>query len=634
MTIEQVKRLLVRSIHALAGSHRVTIIFGRTGRETDGVLRLPEPAYPLDGAQLARLRGHADRLALRLAHHDAGVHRLARPSEPRARNLYDAVEQVRCQALGARVLPGVARNLMAALADDLARRKADLDHDNQGAARIEALLLLIRGRLTEADPPASAVALLERWRDDLLRCAGTTIGRLASVAADQAEFSRVCRDLLYDLGFTCDAVSRTGMAAGPQRPRIEQSRPAAADDRLEHTTIELREPLRSPTDRARQQTDAASPVVPAAAHHDTPPASDRKDRRPAAGAPRVRRGPPACDYRIYSRAYDETVIPERACKPAELDRLAELLRRQAKPIEGGLVRLANRLERLLRAQQRRLWLFDREEGVLDAARLTRVVVDPWMPRAYKDVDELEFSDTTVTLLLDNSGSMRGRPIVMTALCADLISRTLERCAIKVEILGYTTREWNGGRSRESWLRAGRPQRPGRLNDLRYVIYKSAETPWRRARRNLAMMLREDLLKENVDGEALLWAHERLLMRRERRRILLVISDGVPLDESTLTENSHDFLERHLRSVIGWIERKSPVELVAIGVGHDVTPFYGRATAIRTVDELGGALIEQLADLFTARPRRERTMRRIRAAQRPPVRYLDCSRRGVVRPDGP
>lgn len=615
--IEEVKRLLVQSIRALAGNRRVTIAFCQPGHDADdGALPLPQPAQPLDRAELTRLRGHADRLALRLAHHDAGVHEMFRPAEAHARELYDAIEEVRCQALGARVLPGVARNLTAALADDLARTEASLDRDDQAAAQIGALLLLIRERLTEAAPPAAAAHLVERWRDDLLRRAGMTLGRMVPVIADQAEFARVCRDLLRDLGFACDAASPTDTPGRPERPRGAAPRTVAAGDCSEQIAVVAGEPPRLLAGRAGEATDAVPVTVPAAPDHGTASASDRKGRPPAAVVFPAERGSPDFDYRIYSRAHDETVIPERAYRPAELERLAKLLRRQAEPIEGGLARLTNRLERLLRAQQRRHWRFDREEGELDAARLTRVFVDPSMPLAYKDEDELEFMDTIVTLLLDNSGSMRGRPMLMTALCADLIARTLERCGIKVEILGYTTREWNGGRSREDWLRAGCPQRPGRLSDLRHVIYKSADAAWRGARKNFGLMLCEALLKENVDGEALLWAHERLLMRRERRKILLVISDGVPLDESTLSENSHDFLERHLRRVIAWIECESPVELIAIGVGHDVTHFYTRATAIRTVEELGSVLIERLTDLFTVRSARGRATLRSRATRRP------------------
>ncbi len=608
---DQLKRLLAQSVRALGASQAVTIAFGRSRQDTGpGTLNLPEPRQPLDHAELARLRGHADRLALHLAHHDAELHEVGRPSEPRARALYDALEELRCQALGARALPGVARNLMAALADDLTRTQTNRTTGGQeDTERIEALVLLIRERLTGAAPPTAVAAPLERWRNELLEYAGANIARMPAVLTDQEAFARLSHALLRDLRFACDTVAPAGSPGGTAQPRVSEPRAIATEQCSAPMTIAPDDPRRSRDETVSAEAAAAPVAVRAAAEPHNAETPEHRERRAALF--RVAAEPPAADfdYRIYSRAYDEILLPERACEPGELGRLTAMLRHQTQPLEAGLVRLANRLERLLRAQQRRRWRFDRDDGVLDAARLSRVIVDPSMPLVYKDEEDLDCNDTVVTLLLDNSGSMRGRPILMTALCADLICRTLERCAIKVEILGYTTREWNGGRSRDAWLRAGCPQRPGRLSDLRHVIYKAADSPWRRARHNLGLMLRDELLKENIDGEALLWAHGRLLLRRERRRILLVISDGVPLDESTLSENSHDFLERHLRSVIRSIECHSPVELVAIGVGHDVTHFYTRATVIRTVDELGAALIGRLAELFSAEAAPERGVRR-------------------------
>ncbi|MDE2294486.1 MAG: cobaltochelatase subunit CobT, partial [Gammaproteobacteria bacterium] len=331
--------------------------------------------------------------------------------------------------------------------------------------------------------------------------------------------------------------------------------------------------------------------------------STRSDRRPPPRPPRGMRRSPASDYRVYTRAHDETQWPERDADPGELDRLGEALRARARPFDAELARLANRLERRLLARQRRQWHFDRDDGVLDAQRLSRVIADPATRSIYKEAVDADFKDTVVTLLIDNSGSLRGTPIVIAALCADFVGRALERCGVKVEILGFTTRDWNGGRSREDWLRAGSPRRPGRLSDVRHLVYKTADSPSRRARRNLGWMLREDLLKENVDGEALWWAHERLLARPERRRILLVISDGVPLDESTLSENGSGFLEQHLRAVIAWIERASPIELIAIGVGHDVGHFYARAVTVHRIEALAPALFDQVAALFTAPARR-------------------------------
>jgi cobaltochelatase CobT len=305
------------------------------------------------------------------------------------------------------------------------------------------------------------------------------------------------------------------------------------------------------------------------------------------------------DYHAYTNAYDEIVAAEDLCDAEELTRLRGYLDQQLVHLQGAVTKLANRLQRRLMAQQSRSWDFDQEEGLLDAARLARVIVNPEHSLSYKVERDTDFRDTVVTLLIDNSGSMRGRPISIAAISADILARTLERCGVKVEILGFTTRAWKGGQSREGWLSAGRPPHPGRLNDLRHIVYKNADEPWRRARKNLGLMMREGLLKENIDGEALLWAHGRLIARPEERRVLMVISDGAPVDDSTLSVNSGTYLERHLRQVINWIEARSPVELVAIGIGHDVTRYYSRAVTIMDAEQLGGTMIEQLASLFDA-----------------------------------
>src|SRR5437764_127579 len=296
--------------------------------------------------------------------------------------------------------------------------------------------------------------------------------------------------------------------------------------------------------------------------------------------------------------FDEVIAAEDLCDHDELERLRSYLDKQLAHLQGIVARLANRLQRRLMAQQNRAWEFDLEEGILDPARLTRVVIDPYHPLSFKHEKEATFRDTVVTLLLDNSGSMRGRPITVAATCADILARTLERCGVKVEILGFTTRAWKGGQSREAWLAAGKPPNPGRLNDLRHIIYKAADAPWRRSRKNLGLMMREGLLKENIDGEALDWAHKRLLGRAEQRKILMMISDGAPVDDSTLSVNPGNYLERHLRHIIEEIETRSPVELIAIGIGHDVTRYYRRAVTIVDAEELGGAITEKLAELFS------------------------------------
>jgi len=320
------------------------------------------------------------------------------------------------------------------------------------------------------------------------------------------------------------------------------------------------------------------------------------------------------NYQVFSTAHDEEIMAEELAEPAELERLRAYLDQQLEPLKGAVSRLANKLQRRLQAQQNRSWEFDREEGILDAGRLARVVANPTTPLSFKVEKDTEFRDTVVTLLLDNSGSMRGRPISIAAICADVLARTLERCNVKVEVLGFTTRAWKGGLSREEWLGQGRPQQPGRLNDLRHIIYKSADAPMRRTRANLGLMMKEGLLKENIDGEALEWAHRRMVGRHEARKILMVISDGAPVDDSTLSVNPANYLEKHLRDVIAMIEKRKQVELLAIGIGHDVTRYYDRAVTITDAEQLAGAMTEQLASLFDSDPRaRARVMGMRRAS---------------------
>jgi cobaltochelatase CobT len=469
----------------------------------------------------------------------------------------------------------------------------------------QALALLVRERLTGLPTPAGGEELMSRWRDELEKRAPRSLASLADAVDNQERFAFVAHDLVADL----DLGYELGPADERRRVAVAAAEAAAAD-----AASEAPGPI--------TQVKAPSGVM----EQDAPPLAegevvgslrgrdDDAQRKPEAQATgeRMTREPlyddsdhPNRHYKVFTQAHDEVVEAGQLCDEEERTRLRADLDRESRPLQPAVARLAIRLERLLLARQTRRWVFDLEEGVLDPARLARIVADPLLPLSFRDETDTEFKDTVVSVLLDNSGSMRGRPIQVAALCADVLARTLERCGVKVEILGFTTREWSGGASREDWLAAGRPSAPGRLSDLRYIVYKQADVPWRRARRNLGVMLREDLLKDNIDGEALLWAHARLLRRTEQRRILMVISDGVPLDEATLSANPGGYLEQHLRNVVKWIEQRSAVELVAIGIGHDVTDFYQRAVAIADVDHLGGAMIGQLAELFADRPVRGR-----------------------------
>ena len=600
--LEKFQRALIQSTRALAGQKDLDIVFSAQGPLLDGArMLLPLPNDPFTGDEASRLRGHADRLAMRLAYHDTTIHSRYRPEGFRARELYDALEDVRCQALGAAVLKGVASNLTAALTDSLQRKGLRAGQCSHTASMNDALALLARERLTGEPSPALATDFLTRWRTDLGSRSSKPLTRLAESLHDQEKFAFAVHDWVKDLGLGYElgaASQRRPMTTAPPLPVTEAS----------DVPLESAAELAVKPQRGTMETDA--PPIPdtevLGSRTPDPEDTERKAETDSKGERLTRILPfddsddPNRHYRVFTRLHDEVLNAEQLSDPEELAQLRAQLDLKSEAVRSAVGRLAQRLERLLRARQKRGWSFDVEEGVLDAARLSRVIVDPLAALPFKMEDEIDFKDTVVTVLLDNSGSMRGRPIMVAALCADILARTLERCGVKIEILGFTTRAWKGGLSREDWIRAGNPSGPGRLSDVRYIIYKSADMPWRRVRRNLGLMLREDILKENIDGEALLWAHDRLLRRTEQRQILMVISDGVPLDEATLSANPGGYLEQHLRNVIKWIEKRSKVELTAIGIGHDVADFYSRAVAITDIEQLAGAMIEQLAELFVIR----------------------------------
>ncbi|MFS0849162.1 cobaltochelatase subunit CobT [Novosphingobium panipatense] len=563
---------------------------------TGGTFRVPMPGRSLPRAAAMQARGFADSFALKLRHHDDKLHLRNAPSEPTARAAFDAVETVRYEALGANSYEGMRDNLDAALLTRIGSDPITRAETPDAVPVPAALALLLRERLTGQEIPEAARAGVEMVRNWIEHKAGADFDALAGSLADQKAFQSLSLDMLQHLELTraeeipqepneaddMDGEEETeeqedgGEQGQDQQPAEMASEPSQGDDEGESeaegdTSDDMEE-----GDEGQEGDEGMLPVRP---------------NRPWTDIPE------SFDYKVFTEAFDEVVGASDLCDEEELTRLRAYLDAQLKGLQGVVTRLANRLQRRLMAQQNRSWDFDQEEGLLDAARLARVVVSPGQSLSYKIERDVEFKDTVVTLLLDNSGSMRGRPISIAAISADVLARTLERCGVKVEILGFTTRAWKGGQSREAWLANGKPQHPGRLNDLRHIVYKKADEPWRRAKKNLGLMMREGLLKENIDGEALLWAHNRLLARQEDRRILMVISDGAPVDDSTLSVNSAGYLEAHLRRVIEWIEGKSPVQLVAIGIGHDVTRYYRRAVTIMDAEQLGGTMIEQLAGLF-------------------------------------
>src|SRR6478672_1149955 len=600
---EPFKRAVTSCLRAIARHPDVEVAFAaeRPGL-VGGKARLPEPPRRLSREDAAIVRGHADSIALRLACHDAAVHRKLMPGGQQARAVFEAVEQARVEAIGARRMHGVAQNLTAMLDDKFHRGKFDEVTDRADAPLEEAIALMVRERLTGVAPPPAAKKLVDLWRPFIEERAGRDLDRLERLVENQRRFGDVIHDLLDSLEMgderardSEDDDSDDSGENDQQQSEGEDGDAKESDDAQGMSMEEMEVSADELPDGASEAMDAPSADMPDDADMGDSEAAN-EPWRPRPHGQNEPRGP---DYHPYTAKFDEIIAAEDLCEPEELDRLRGYLDKQLSHLQGVVSRLANRLQRRLMAQQNRAWEFDLEEGLLDPARLPRIIIDPLHALSFKREKDMTFRDTVVTLLLDNSGSMRGRPITVAATCADILARTLERCGVKVEILGFTTRAWKGGQSREKWIADGKPPHPGRLNDLRHIVYKEADEPWRRARKHLGLMMREGLLKENIDGEALLWAHARLIARPEERKILMVISDGAPVDDSTLSVNSGTYLERHLRQVIAWIEARSPVELVAIGIGHDVTRYYSRAVTIMDAEQLGGTMIEQLAALFDA-----------------------------------
>jgi cobaltochelatase CobT len=581
---------------------------------TDDSVRLPQVSRRMTRDEVLLARGTADAYALRHKFHDTATAARYAPQGQMARDLMDAMETARCEAVGARTMPGTAGNIDAKIGHEARRKGYGEVTQAADAPLATAAGYLIRHLATGRDLPPEAANVMELWRGFIEDRCADTLDNLDNVLADQTAFAKLSRQLIQDLGYgdqlgddPDDLDQENEEEAEAEDEENPDSTGEAEDDKDEQAEA-------SPEQSQDEQQDASQASV---EMDDAGDMEEGEESELPEGEAPLEPPPPAPhseadpDYTVYSTEYDEEIAAEDLAEPQELERLRAYLDQQLEPLKGAVSRLANKLQRRLQAQQNRSWSFDQEEGILDAGRLARVVANPTTPLSFKVEQETEFRDTVVTLLLDNSGSMRGRPISIAAICADVLSRTLERCGVKVEVLGFTTRAWKGGRSREEWLAGGRAQQPGRLNDLRHIIYKKADAPMRRTRNNLGLMMKEGLLKENIDGEALEWAHRRMLARQEQRKILMVISDGAPVDDSTLSVNPSNYLEKHLRDVIAMVEKRRAVELLAIGIGHDVTRYYDRAVTITDAEQLAGAMTEQLASLFDGNPRARARMMGIR-----------------------
>jgi cobaltochelatase CobT len=598
---EPMRRAITGCVRSIAGDAQVEVAFANDRPGIAGErIRLPELSKRPTAHELAVTRGLGDSMALRLACHDQKVHASMAPQGADARAIFDAVEQARVESLGSLRMPGVASNIQSMNTEKYAKANFSTISRQEDAPIQEAVAMLVREKLTGQKAPESAGKVLDLWRPFIEDKAGADLDNLATVIEDQQAFSRVIRHMLSAMEMAEDMgddqeQSEDEQSTDEEQPRSGEQNQETSEDEAGQDSAPAEESEASQEQLDDGEMDGAEISEEEMSDEgDDDSETPGEMRRPATPFDDFNE---KVDYKIFTQEFDEEITAEELCDEAELERLRAFLDKQLTHLQGAVGRLANRLQRRLMAQQNRSWDFDLEEGYLDPARLTRLIIDPMQPLSFKKEKDTKFRDTVVTLVIDNSGSMRGRPITVAASCADILARTLERCGVKVEILGFTTKAWKGGQSREKWLAGGKPPAPGRLNDLRHIIYKSADAPWRRARRNLGLMMREGLLKENIDGEALMWAHNRLIGRREQRKILMMISDGAPVDDSTLSVNPGNYLERHLRAVIEQIETKSPVELLAIGIGHDVTRYYRRAVTIVDADELAGAMTEQLASLF-------------------------------------
>ena len=592
---EPFKRAVGTAVRALSGEPELEVTFSAEPPALRGLkARLPLPSRNLPPSEVAVVRGAGDAYALRRAHHEDKVHDQFKPQSADAASVFEAAEQARVEAIGSIAMKGVADNLAAGLEQRLTQRgltKARLKADVPIA---DALGLMVREKLTGTPPPEAMKYAVDLWRPFIEENAGKDLEKLGSALRNQAAFAKLTRTILRDLKlsdeFDADEASDDSGEGENAENQEQDSEDQDSSSESQSSEADLQESDGEEGDedaaemRAEQtdeMSDAEEPEDGMKPHRPEQPFSHQNE----------------WGYKVHTLQFDEQVPASELCDPEELGRLRNFLDQQLQAMQGVVSRLANKLQRLLMAQQNRSWEFDIEEGMLDTSRLPRIIIDPMYPLSFKREKDMTFRDTVVTLLLDNSGSMRGRPIMVAAMCADILARTLERCAVKTEILGFTTRAWKGGQSREKWIADGKPPHPGRLNDLRHIIYKDADEPWRRARKSLGLMMREGLLKENIDGEALMWAHNRIIGHPEQRKILMVISDGAPVDDSTLSVNAGNYLERHLRRVIEEIEEKSDVELTAIGIGHDVTRYYRKAVTIVDAEQLGGAMTEQLIGLF-------------------------------------
>ena len=592
--LDEFKRALTMAMRSISKEDELTVSFGAETGSVNGVkARLPLPNKSMSAKQLDSLRGEADSIALFIAHHKEDVSQKYLPEGQKAREIFNSLERTRCEAIGSNEMAGVAKNLNQMEKTKLKRKELGYTKKEGEENFIEALNYIVREKLT-GEVIQETKPTIEAWKDWIEDRAEKTINDLTNEIDDQLAFAKIIRKLIGELELGDELGDEPDDNNDENSDQDEEFSNNDEDEQNQDQETSEQSPDTSEMDMSDDEEMIQSDMIEIGDEEDIDNEELTKAVRSQSEDENKKREIP---YKIFTNKFDEEIKALDLCELDELDRLREYLDQQLQHLQGAVTRLANKLQRKLLAQQNRSWEFDLEEGLLDVSKLTRVIIDPTSPLSFKMEKDIEFKDTIVSLLIDNSGSMRGRPITIAAMCGDILARTLERCAVKTEILGFTTKAWKGGRSREKWLDDGKLPAPGRLNDLRHIIYKTADEPWRRSKRNLGLMLREGLLKENIDGEALDWAYKRLQMRSEQRKILMVISDGAPVDDSTLSVNSGDYLEKHLKKVVRYVESQENVEILAIGIGHDVSRYYNRAIKITDVQELGDVMISELSNLF-------------------------------------
>ena len=592
--LDEFKRALTMAMRSISKEDELTVSFGAETGSLNGLkARLPLPNKSMTKTQLNSLRGEADSIALFIANHKGEIAQKYLPQGQKAKNIFNSLEKIRCEAIGAKQMAGVAKNLGQMEKARLKRKELGYLKKEDDDNFIEALSFIVREKLT-GQKLLETKDTIDEWKKWIEDRAKDTIDDLPNQITDQAAFAKILRKLIGELELGDELGEEPDDDENEESDAESDFASSEDDDQNQDADSSEQDPDSTDMDLSDEEDILQSDMVEIGDEEDIDNEELTKAVRNQGQEDIKKREIP---YKVFTNKFDEEIKALDLCEIDELDRLREYLDQQLQHLQGAVTRLANKLQRKLLAQQNRSWEFDLEEGLLDVSKLTRVIIDPTAPLSFKMEKDIEFKDTIVSLLIDNSGSMRGRPITIAAMCGDILARTLERCGVKTEILGFTTKAWKGGRSRELWLEQGKFPAPGRLNDLRHIIYKTADEPWRRSKRNLGLMLREGLLKENIDGEALEWSYNRLLARTEQRKILMVISDGAPVDDSTLSVNAGNYLERHLKNTISKIERDDAIELVAIGIGHDVNRYYKRAVTIVDAEQLGGAITEQLADLF-------------------------------------